>query len=314
PRAHAPQRWPERHPARSAGGRGAPGEHPVRPREVAGVAVRVLQEVVLVLGLGLPERAGRLDGRHGLARPQARRVHVGDRVASDLLLLRREREDGRAVAGPDVVALTVQRRRVVDLEEERQDVAVGRLRGIEDDLHRLGVAGMVAVRRMVVLTTGVTDPGLQHAGLAADEVLHAPEAPSSQDGRLGALDARDLAGVVDSTGHVASPPCWWCWRCRHCQQHTPARFWSHRSAVDTCGPPWCTGVTIPVGIHRRDTSCAPYCSPASEARTSWSTERTCPNRHPPRARSGSGWARPRSTTPTSGHAKAPTARRTTRRR
>src|SRR5690606_41835738 len=110
-----------------------------------------------------------------------------------------QREDGRAVAGPEVVALPVQRRGVVDLEEERQDVAVGRLRGIEDDLHRLGVAGMVAVRRMVVLTTGVTDPGLQHAGLAADEVLHAPEAPYSQDGRLVALVASVLDCVVIPT-------------------------------------------------------------------------------------------------------------------
>ena len=38
-------------------------QHPARPQEVAGVAVRVRLQVVLVLGLGLPERAGGLDRR-----------------------------------------------------------------------------------------------------------------------------------------------------------------------------------------------------------------------------------------------------------
>jgi hypothetical protein len=44
---------------------------PARPREVAGVAVRVALEVVLVLGLGLPERDGLADLGHHLAGPQA---------------------------------------------------------------------------------------------------------------------------------------------------------------------------------------------------------------------------------------------------
>jgi hypothetical protein len=49
-------------------------------------------------------------------------------------------EDGRPVAGPDVVALPVLGRRVVDLEEELQQVPVGDLVRVEDDLDRLGVA------------------------------------------------------------------------------------------------------------------------------------------------------------------------------
>ena len=60
---------------------------PARPREVAGVAVRVALQVVLVLRLGLPEVAR---GRHlgdDLARPQARGVDVGDGVQRDALLL-----------------------------------------------------------------------------------------------------------------------------------------------------------------------------------------------------------------------------------
>jgi pimeloyl-ACP methyl ester carboxylesterase len=51
--------------------RGAPaGQHPARAREVAGVAVRVALQVVLVLRLGLPERTGRGDLGDDLAGPQ----------------------------------------------------------------------------------------------------------------------------------------------------------------------------------------------------------------------------------------------------
>ena len=83
----------------------------------------------------------------------------------------------------------------MDLEEERQDVAERRLRGVEDDLDRLGVAGVVAVGRVVVLAAGVADAGVEHAGLAADEVLHAPEAAAREDGGLGAGGLGDAAGV-----------------------------------------------------------------------------------------------------------------------
>ena len=61
---------------RSAGdrclGRGlAVWQLPARPREVAGVAVRVALEVVLVVRFGLPERHGLADLGHDLAGPQA---------------------------------------------------------------------------------------------------------------------------------------------------------------------------------------------------------------------------------------------------
>src|SRR5699024_1228799 len=102
---------------------------------------------------------------------------------------------GRAVAGSDVVALTVERRGVVDLEEEREDVAVRRLGGVEDDLHSLGVAGVVTVGRVRVLASGVADSSVEHAGLAADEVFHSPEASAGKNSRLGAGCAGDGAGV-----------------------------------------------------------------------------------------------------------------------
>ena len=44
-------------------------QHPIGAREVAGVAVRVALEIILMLGLGLPERAGRRHFGHHLAWP-----------------------------------------------------------------------------------------------------------------------------------------------------------------------------------------------------------------------------------------------------
>src|SRR5687767_14417690 len=134
---------------RRLGGGLAVWQLPARPREVAVVAVRVALQVILVLGLGHPERDGRADLGHRLAGPQARGVDVGDRVLGDLALLLARVEDLRAVAGADVVALAILRRRVVDLEEELEDVPVGDALGVEDDLDRLGMTGMVPVGRVL---------------------------------------------------------------------------------------------------------------------------------------------------------------------
>src|SRR5215217_5424913 len=149
---------------------------PARPREVAGVAVGVALEVVLVLGLGLPEGAGLADLGDDLARPQARGVDVGDRVLGDLALLVARVEDLGTVAGTDVVALAVLGRRIVDLEEELEDVSVGDALGLEDDLDRLGVTRMVSVGRVVVVPTRVSDRGRDDSIAMAQQLLCAPEA------------------------------------------------------------------------------------------------------------------------------------------
>src|SRR3954453_9636330 len=176
----------------ASGGGLVVGQLPARSREVAGVAVGVALEVVLVLGLGLPERDGVADLGDHLAGPQARRIDVGDRVLGDLALLVARHEDLRAVAGADVVALAVLGRRVVDLEEELQDVAVGDALGVEDDLDRLGVAGMAPVRGVLVLPTGVSDPGGDDSVAMAQQLLDAPEAAAGEDGGLGCV----VHGVV----------------------------------------------------------------------------------------------------------------------
>jgi hypothetical protein len=50
---------------------GANRQSPVGPDEMAGVAVGISLEIILMLGFGLPEVACRNDFRNDLARPQA---------------------------------------------------------------------------------------------------------------------------------------------------------------------------------------------------------------------------------------------------
>src|SRR5512133_2256104 len=167
---------------RRLAGRGAAvGQHPAWAREVAGVAVRVALQVVLVLRLGLPERTGRGDLGDDLAGPQPGRLDVGDGVGGDPALFLIEVEDRRAVARAEVVALAVARRRVVDLEEELEQLTVGGHLGIEDDLDRLGVGPMVAVGGVGDVTSGVAYPRRDDPWALPDQVLHPPETPSGQD-------------------------------------------------------------------------------------------------------------------------------------
>ena len=83
--------------------------------------------------------------------------------------------------GAGLVALTVLGRRVVDLEEELEDVPVRDALGVEDDLDRLGVTTGVCVGRVVALPAGVSDPGRDDSVAMAQQLLHAPEAASRED-------------------------------------------------------------------------------------------------------------------------------------
>jgi len=56
-------------------------------------------------------------------------LDVGYRLVRRLALILGGKKDRRAVAFPDVIALTVARRRVVNLKEELQQPAIADLRG-----------------------------------------------------------------------------------------------------------------------------------------------------------------------------------------
>ena len=90
---------------------------------MACLAVRVFLQVVLILVVSLPERAGGLDLGDDLAGPQAGRIDIGDRLLGDLHLPIAGVEDRGAVLGADAVHLAVDGRGVVDLKEELEDVA-----------------------------------------------------------------------------------------------------------------------------------------------------------------------------------------------
>src|SRR5436190_989035 len=74
-----------------------PREHPLGAREVARVPVRVALEIVLMLGLRLPERPRRRHLGHDLPGPQARRLDLRDRLLGDAALVVVEIEDRRAI-------------------------------------------------------------------------------------------------------------------------------------------------------------------------------------------------------------------------
>src|SRR4030095_9376031 len=76
----------------------------------------------------------------------------------------------------DIVALAILRRRIVDLEEELEDLPEADPFRIEVDLDRFGVVAVITVRRVRRVAARVPDARLDHARILAKEILHAPEA------------------------------------------------------------------------------------------------------------------------------------------
>src|SRR5439155_8576105 len=102
---------------------------------------RVSREVFLVVVFGDVEGAGGDDvGDDGVIEELVP-GQAGDHLLGRGLLLRRVVEDGRAVLCADIVALTVQGGRIVDGEEDFEDVPIGGDLRIEGDPHDLGMTG-----------------------------------------------------------------------------------------------------------------------------------------------------------------------------
>ncbi len=84
---------------------------------MAGVSTGMLTQVVLVVLLSaIPGRSG-FDARGNRTLPAPRRGDTRDDTFRDRLLLLRLRKDRRAVLRPDVVALAIERRGVVQAEK-----------------------------------------------------------------------------------------------------------------------------------------------------------------------------------------------------
>jgi hypothetical protein len=91
-------------------------------------------------------------------------------------------EDRRAIAGASIVALAIERRRVVNLEEEFQQLAC--FVRIEDDLDRLGVVSVIAIGGVRQLAAGISQPCGQNAWLSGDQILQAPQATTGESSTL----------------------------------------------------------------------------------------------------------------------------------
>src|SRR5262249_35458645 len=85
--------------------------------QVAGGGLPVPVEVVLMLGLRLPERLLGVDFSHHGTGPQTRGFDFGNRRECRLLLLFVRVEDGRTVAWPKIAPLLLVGCRVVNVEE-----------------------------------------------------------------------------------------------------------------------------------------------------------------------------------------------------
>src|SRR5262245_63278919 len=102
-------------------------------------------QIVLMFRLRFPEGTRRSHLRHHSPGPQTRRVDIGDGVLGNSPLLVAGREDGGAVARPQVVALVIAGRWIVNLEEEVQQLAKDVPVGMDDDLGGLRVGYVVVI-------------------------------------------------------------------------------------------------------------------------------------------------------------------------
>nr|GEZ81630.1 hypothetical protein [Tanacetum cinerariifolium] len=166
-------------------GAGSFWQLPTRADEMAGVAVGDSLQVILMLWFGFPERPGLYDLSDNFARPQARGIDVRHRVQRYAFLLFVEVEDRRTIARAPVVALAIRRGGVMNLEKEFEDLAVADDRRIEDDFDGFGVVAMIEIRGIRCLAARVTHTGRQYPGIAAQQILHAPEATSGQQRGFG---------------------------------------------------------------------------------------------------------------------------------
>jgi hypothetical protein len=138
---------------------------------VAHLGAGVFLQVILVVLLSLPERPRRGDLGHDLSRPEAGCVDVRDGVDGGQSLFFTGVEDGRTNVSPDLIALPVQRRRIVDLKEELEQVPVRKGVGVIGNLQRLGVIAQVVVRGARGFPAGVPDSSRDDPGLATDQLL-----------------------------------------------------------------------------------------------------------------------------------------------
>src|SRR5512146_2843476 len=151
---------------------------------IAGVGMAL--EVALVVGLGRPPVVLGLDLGDGA---NAVRGQFGDDLSRDAHLLVAMRVDARAVLRADIVALAIRRGRVVDREEDLEQVAKADALRVVGDAHDLGVAGVAAADLLVArprdVAVAVARFDAEHAVDIEIDGFEAPEAAAGERGDLG---------------------------------------------------------------------------------------------------------------------------------
>src|SRR5829696_7719015 len=147
----------------------------------------VVAEVILVVVLGDVELVERLHLGYDLVAPDTLGLQIGDHPFRDPPLLIVV-EDNRPVLRPHVRALTVQSRRIMDGEVDLENIFVRDNRGIERNLHDLGVPRRLRAHRPVsrVRHVAARVPGLDllHAPQLLVDRLETPETAAPERGNL----------------------------------------------------------------------------------------------------------------------------------
>src|SRR5258705_3518146 len=112
-------------------------------------------------------------------------MDIGDGGVRDPLLFVARIEDGRTIAGSPVVTLTIQRGRVMNLEEKLQKPPVTDRLRIKDNLNRFGMISVVLISGVRYVAACISDTCGNHARVSAQQILHAPEAAAGKNRTFG---------------------------------------------------------------------------------------------------------------------------------
>lgn len=158
----------------------------LRPDHDRAVALpRIARVIVLMIVLGRPVIAvERHDLRDDRLAEHLLALELADHVERGIALRIRMREHDRPVLRADVVALPVQRGRIVRREEDLEDLAIADARRIERHVDDFRVARVafadVAIAGIARMAARVTRLHGRHAVDVEKHGLRAPEAASSQ--------------------------------------------------------------------------------------------------------------------------------------
>ncbi|CAD9218111.1 hypothetical protein BCEN4_1190029 [Burkholderia cenocepacia] len=158
----------------------------LRPDHDRAIALpRVSRVIVLMIVLGRPVIAvERHDLRDDRLAEHLFALELGNHVERRVALRIRMREHDRPVLRADVVALPVQRGRIVRREEDLEDLAIADARRIERHVDDFRVAGVafadVAIARVARMAARITRLNGRHAVDVEKHGLRAPETPASE--------------------------------------------------------------------------------------------------------------------------------------